>query len=1042
MRLRQDSEPGRVPLSRRFDGPPRAIAGEILRASLVERLAARWDVPVTTVVAGPGFGKSTALAQATRLHAADPRGVESWVTCEPGDEDARRLSGAVCRAFGVDAPMTSPVDSVLEALRAGSPIESCLILDDVHEVAPGSSGHRLVAELVRRLPAGAHLVLCGRGVPAVPLARLHAADRIHCVGQSDLAFSAGELDGIARRAGRPASDVAGLGGWPALVRLTLAAPAGVARDYLWDEVVSALGEAEREVLLSLAVLGSADAGTLFALAGVPVDLDVLAERVPLVSRFGANEVRAHPLWTEALVRLLPAARVAAVRAQAADLLLDRGDSLRAGTIALVAGDRRLLDRAATALVASTLATFPHDTGARWLAAVPAAARTTPGLLLLAAATRYASCANDPDVDAVLDRAAQAAQEAGDVETETAALSLSTIAAHARGDEPRLVELFQRALELPGADDQPTLRLLVTGVRGAIFELIGSIDDALAAVESLTTDDIEQQPGKVIIRFHVYLLLLAGRADEAAVLAEKHLAASPYAHVRRMPQLARWMAGHPADLLPVADKRGAANPPFIPEADANDRYRFNFLAFAAVVAASLGDRTALRHVSAQLDASGLGADTRDAAMLAVAAAAGSIVHGDEAAARGRIEDFLAGHPLDDPVASAHLRRFLAYGYVLSPQARRVWDTEPLGPAHERVRRAARLLLAARAGRLTAIDEPPETILTAFPLPWSVELAAHAEAAGLPAGRRLVQWLVDHLGTTAHDALRVLIGDPRPTVAAGARRLVAAVPATPDGHTRIEMLGPLRVLVDGTPVDCPELRRRRVRELLAVLAVHGELDRTAAMDLLWPDLDPRAAARNLRVTLTYLRRVLEPDRPAGDAGCHLRCDRDRVRLVGSKALTVDLAELREHLGRAHQARTRGDPAEADAGLAAAVQLWRGEPLAELAGRPAFAAHTAAVLAQLTEAALTLGERRLAQGDAGAARQLAQRALTAEPYGERCMRLLLAAETQHRDPVAVEKAIDRVRDALSALGTAPEPATAIVLRQAYLAGAAAGHYSASSS
>ncbi|MGX6600729.1 BTAD domain-containing putative transcriptional regulator [Micromonosporaceae bacterium Da 78-11] len=1019
--------------ARRHDEAPRAIAGEVLRTSLIERLAQRWDVPVTTVVAGPGFGKSTALAQATRLHATDPRGIEAWVTCEPGDEDARRLADAVCAAFRVDAPATGPVDAVLEALRAGSPIESCLILDDLHEVPPGSSGHRLVAELVRRLPASAHLVLCGRGVPAVPLARLHAADRIRCVDAADLAFSPTELDRMAARAGRPAADVTGLGGWPALVRLTLAAPAGVARDYLWDEVVSALGAAEREVLLQLAVLGSADAATLFTLAGVPVDLDALAERVPLVSRFGADGMRAHPLWTEALVRVLPPGRVAAVRTRAAGLLLERGDALRAGAIALAAADPGLLDRAATALVTATLATFPHDTGVRWLAAVPPGERDRPGLLLLAAATRYAFRADDPDVDTVLDNAATAARDSGDLAAETAALSLATIAAHARGDESRLVELFHRALELPGADEQPTLRLLVAGVRAAVFEVFGSVPDALATVAALRADDLEHQPGKITVRFHVYLLILAGRADEAAALAETHLATSPYAHVRRMPMFARWMAGHPTDLLPDLARAATAGLPYVPEADANDRYRFNFLAFAAVVAASLGDRDALRQVAAQLDASGLGADTRDAAMLAVAAAAGAVLHGDEPGAAGLIEGFLAAHPLPDPVASVHLRRFLAYGYVLSPTARRAWDAEPLGPAHERVRAAARLLLAARAGRMaTVAPVDPATVLIAFPLPWAVELAAHAEQAGLPYGRHLFRWLADHLGRPAHDAVRVLAGGPRPAVAAGARRLLAAVPAIPDRHTRIEVLGPLRVLVDGVVAHPAELRRRRVRELLAVLVVHGELDRTRLMDLLWPELGPDAAARNLRVTLTYLRRVLEPDRPAGDTGCHLRSDGDRVRLVGSAALTIDLAELRDHLDRARRSRAHGDPELAGVELDAAVRLWRGDPLTDLAGVPELAVAAEAVRAELTEATLALGERRLAEGDHVAARRLAQQALTAEPYGERCMRLLLAAETQHRDPVAVRRAVHRVRAALTALGTAPEPATTIVLRQASLAGA----------
>ena len=1009
------------PTVRRLDGPPRAIGGEILRTRLIERLAVRWDVPVTTVVAGPGFGKSTALAQATRLHAADPRGLESWVTCEPGDEDAPRLAGAICHAFGVEPTATGPLDTALEALRACSPIECCLILDDFHEVAPGSSGHRLVAELMSRLPAGAHLVLSGRSLPPVPLARLYAAGRILCFDESDLAFDPCELDRIAGHAERPLTDLTGLGGWPALVRLTLAAPAGIARDYLWEEVVSALTAADREALLNLAILGSADATTLRALAGVHVDLDLLTERVPLVSRFGDGEVRAHPLWTDALVRFLPAERVAAIRARAADLLLDRGDALRAGTIAITAGDVALLDRAATALVRSTLATFPRDTGERWLAAVPESEHSRQGLRLLTAATRYASRADDAEVDRIVDMAAEAAHRAGDVGTETAALSLATIAAHARGDENRLAELYQAALDLPGASDQPTLRLLMGGVQGAIYELIGSIEDALSTVEALAPADIEQQPGKIVVRFQVYLLLLAGRADEAAEVAERYLASSPYAHVRRMPQFARWMAGQPADFLPGAYPHDSRQP-HLPDSDANDRYRFNFLAFAAVVAASLGDQAALRHVSAQLDESGLGTDTRDAAMLAVAAAARAVLHGDEPGARAEIEGFRTLHSLSDPVAAVHLRRFLAYGYVLSPDARQLWDAQPLGPAHDRVRAAARLLLDARAGRLTTTGEvTPETVLIAFPLPWSVELAAYAEAAGLPFGRQLLQWLAGHLGRRAHDALRPLAGDHRPVLAAGARQLLAAVPATPSCLTRIEVLGPLRMLVDGAQAHPADLRRRRVRELLTLLAVHGEMDRARVMDLLWPGLDPEAAARNLRVTLTYLRRVLDPD--------HLRCDRTRLRLIRSKALTIDLAELHDHLDEARQARRRGDPAAADAALAAAVALWRGEPLAELSGLSHYEAPATALRADLTEAALIVGERRLAEGDTATAGELAQRALTAEPYAERCMRLLLAVETQRRDPVTLERALHRVRGTLTSLGVVPEPATAIVLHQAHL-------------
>ena len=54
-------------LTRPF-GLPRAMDVEIPRLRLVRLLEGRWDRPVTLLVAGPGFGKTTVLAQAVRAH--------------------------------------------------------------------------------------------------------------------------------------------------------------------------------------------------------------------------------------------------------------------------------------------------------------------------------------------------------------------------------------------------------------------------------------------------------------------------------------------------------------------------------------------------------------------------------------------------------------------------------------------------------------------------------------------------------------------------------------------------------------------------------------------------------------------------------------------------------------------------------------------------------------------------------------------------------------------------------------------------------------
>src|SRR5262245_40170772 len=123
---RQQSSGGRrAPL------PPAPLRDELVRSRLVELLAVRYDVPVTTVVAGAGFGKTTALAQAIRANDAAPRGIDAWVACEAGDEDAGRLSSAIVSALGVTMRRGSPLDRVLGALGSVVPVDVCVVMDDL-----------------------------------------------------------------------------------------------------------------------------------------------------------------------------------------------------------------------------------------------------------------------------------------------------------------------------------------------------------------------------------------------------------------------------------------------------------------------------------------------------------------------------------------------------------------------------------------------------------------------------------------------------------------------------------------------------------------------------------------------------------------------------------------------------------------------------------------------------------------------------------------------------------------------------------------------
>jgi DNA-binding SARP family transcriptional activator len=389
--------------------------------------------------------------------------------------------------------------------------------------------------------------------------------------------------------------------------------------------------------------------------------------------------------------------------------------------------------------------------------------------------------------------------------------------------------------------------------------------------------------------------------------------------------------------------------------------------------------------------------------------------------------VARWPVADRFAERHQRRFLALGYVLSETLRAYWDSVTLGPSHIAARAAARALVQARAGDLTAAGElTPEYALCFLPLPWSVELAARLAAAGHPHGLELGRWLADTLGPAVHRQLRETARSP---LAAGAAQLLAALPAPPVHRTRIAVVGPMQLTRDGMPVDAPELRRVRVRQLLSALAVRPVLTRDQAIELLWPGLDPAKAARNMRVTLTHLRRLLEPDRSGGDASYHLRTDGDTIRLLQSEFLSVDLWTLDLLDKRAVQARADGDIDRTAALLADAVALWRGDPLPDLqhVRSPDVAVEVEQVRIRHVSHLLALSELRLVADDAAESFALAERALSLEPFDARGHRVVLAAALRGRRPAQIAAARRRVGSALRQLGVPPDPPTAILLRQA---------------
>ena len=290
-----------------------------------------------TVLAGARVRQDHGAGTAIRSNHAARRGVDVWVSCEPGDGDAEPLAEAIATALGRPDRHLAPAERVIEALALMAPIDVCLVIDDVHEIGPGSASAALLGHLVTHLPPHAHVVLSGRRMPPIPTGERRPVASL-TLGAAALAFNPSEISSLVALVDEPDPDLDALerlAGWPSLVRLALSAPPGSAPQFLWEEVIAGLDAEERHWLLALVTLGWGDLEDVAELADAEpavaaAALAALAVKVPLLTFDRAGTFRVHALWEHAAERIFPEREQRPVRRRALALLLRRGEALRAG----------------------------------------------------------------------------------------------------------------------------------------------------------------------------------------------------------------------------------------------------------------------------------------------------------------------------------------------------------------------------------------------------------------------------------------------------------------------------------------------------------------------------------------------------------------------------------------------------------------------------------------------------------------------------------------------------------------------------------------
>ena len=189
--------------------PPRP--GLVERTALVGRLSRERSGRVVSVVAPPGYGKTTLLGQ----WAAHDRREFAWVSLDHRDNDPVVFLTYVAEALNADSTLEP---AVFKALRgAGDSLWArglprlvaalaarlepfVLVLDDVHELENHDCLDALAA-LLLHVPRGSLLVLSGRTEARQSLPKLRADGELLELGPAELALNDAEAHALLMAAG-------------------------------------------------------------------------------------------------------------------------------------------------------------------------------------------------------------------------------------------------------------------------------------------------------------------------------------------------------------------------------------------------------------------------------------------------------------------------------------------------------------------------------------------------------------------------------------------------------------------------------------------------------------------------------------------------------------------------------------------------------------------------------------------------------------------------------------------------------------------------
>jgi ATP/maltotriose-dependent transcriptional regulator MalT len=1007
---------------------------------------------VTLVVAGAGYGKTTALAEVAAT------GTSRWVRMRPADAQAESISARIAAALGeppalgrsaIAAATGSDDRRALAERRAALLCELAealqddllLVIDGLEYAGEDEAVSHLLRVLSLQAPSQLHLVLSGRSLPELGLGGAQGRGELLEVTAPDLSFTVGEtVELVETRLGAASLHLAEecwslTGGWVAALQLLLDRlerldPADHdralgrlrhSRGHLWQAFAQDLVAGEhlsaRRVLVVASLAPRVDVRLLqgVAVTAATGDLERLHERGLLVDAGDPGCYRLSPVLEGAVAGPGSSGDVDALRERVARWLEDHSrldEALECHAEGAREVARSFLGRCGSALVRSG-----------------AAARLIEVL-------RHHGTGRAPGLDAVLAEALQAV-----------------------GEWDAAIDLFSRVESSKGSEGLPAG---VAWRYGLLLYLRGQLEAAAATLAAashparLGTDDAMVSAwlsttlwcqGQVDAAEDLARTALrqAGASGDSCALAAAHVSLALAAasrgererneHEYRLAltaardggdrvQLARIHANLSSRALESgAYARAIAEADLALESGAGHRF------FSAVALSNKAE--AHLRLGQHDDARAAVADAV-AIYEALGSLHASILHvidgelyrqrADMVRARSSFERARAlAEECDDAHTLVHahcgLARVLAQE-DLAAARKAAADGVALASSLER---AAALCAAAEvelwgrdgvAAATFAKQAEAEARATGdrAALAESVELQGAARVPPDETRLRSAIDLWEDVGNPvgaarARLALAVLVDDLQTARATqrelGAMGLAPAlgVPGllAPDrGGERevaIVALGRFAVVRAGESVPLAAWQSRKARDLLKLLVARRgrPITREAAAEVMWPEEDPEPLGNRLSVALSIIRKVLDPGR-RHRPDHYVIADAQTIALRTDRC-DVDLNEFLRVAERATDLMAKGERAAAEAPLRRARQLYAGDFLEEdLYEEWAVEAREEARSRLLTILRL-LARLAADRGDDESAGQYLGQLLERDPYDEGAWLALIAGQLRLR-------------------------------------------------